>query len=96
VTDEAKRTCGNCRFTVNEDFGYSNYTVEGTTFNCAKRLHPDGAFDRFYGEEPKLQYAEQCAGFEAGEPVAIDCECEDVDELSPEQRAIYDLHLAAS
>ena len=87
-----KRTCSGCRFAVFEDYGYSNYTVEGTEFSCAKRLHPDGSFDRFYGENPKLDYAQRCAGFESGDPVEMDVDQEEEHELTPEQKEVYDLH----
>ena len=85
-------TCAQCRFAVFEDNGYSNYTVEGTEFSCAKRLHPDGTFDRFYKENPKLDYAAACVGFEAGEPVDMDVEQEQIADLTPEQRIVWDLH----
>ena len=54
---EDGRTCEGCKFGCLFDFGYSNYTVEGTEFFCAKSLHPDGHFDRFYGEDKRLEYA---------------------------------------
>jgi hypothetical protein len=41
-------------------------------------------------------FAEQCAGFEAGEHVWIDCDGEEVKSLSPEQREIYTMHQVAS
>lgn len=86
-----KRTCDQCRFAVFEDHGYSNWTVEGTDFTCAKRLHPEGTFDRFYGHNPKLDYAAQCPGFDAGECVDMDVECENEASLTPEQRQVWDM-----
>lgn len=52
VSDE--KNCLNCRFAVHEDFGYSNYTVEGTTFHCGKRLHPDVWIDVDHENEAHL------------------------------------------
>jgi hypothetical protein len=74
---EQKRTCEGCKFALLEDYGYSNYTVEGTTVHCLKRLHPDReGFDRWYGEDGRLLFAERCPGFVAGEPVEVDVEQE--------------------
>jgi hypothetical protein len=64
-----------CKFAIHEDFGYSNYTVEGTTFHCAKKLNP----------------AKGCIGFEEGEGPKIDVEREDVASLTDEQKAIYEM-----
>lgn len=86
------KTCCDCRFAVNIDFGYSNYTVEGTTFHCAKKAHPDGEFDRFYGEEKKLKYAGECGQFEAGECVDMDVDGENEADLTPSQREIYEMY----
>lgn len=89
------RTCNDCRFGVFEDYGYSNWTVEGTDFSCAKRLHPEGTFDRFYGEDERLKFAEKCPGFEAGTPVSLDVDGEDYAELSEDQKAVLKMHREA-
>ena len=70
-------TCNECRFAIFADYGYSNYTTDGTYFRCAKRLHPNGEFDRFYGEDKRLDFAQTCPGFEAGEGVQLDCDLEE-------------------
>lgn len=90
------KTCNDCRFAVLEDYGYSNYTVEGTNFTCAKRLHPDGVFDRFYGDDQRLAFGNDCDGFVKGEPLEIDCDRECVPDLSPAQREVLNMHEAAS
>ena len=41
-----KKTCLDCRFAVEEDYGYSNYTVEGTDVHCLKKLNSDLPKDR--------------------------------------------------
>lgn len=89
---DAKQTCDLCRFAVFEDNGYSNWTVEGTEFTCARKLHPDGTFDRFYSATPKLDFAAQCQSFEPGECISMDVEGEGVADLTPEQRFVWDLH----
>lgn len=71
-----ERKCDNCKFAVLKDIGYSNYTVEGYYFTCAKDAHPDGSFDQFYGENPKFEFAKQCEFYEAGDPVALDVDGE--------------------
>lgn len=81
------KKCTDCANCVLDDYGYSNYTVEGTYVFCAKKLHPENGFDRWYGEDKRLEFAESCSGFEAGEPVAIDCDREDVPGLTEDQRA---------
>ena len=93
MSDEKKaQTCLDCKWRVSEDFGYSNYTVEGTTFHCAIRKHPDGEFDQFYGEDKRLKYAAECASFEPGEGVTMDVDHEEEAGLTPAEREIWDLH----
>lgn len=89
------RTCMDCRFAVHEDFGYSNYTVEGTTFHCAKKLHPDGEFDEFYATDKRLKHAAKCDAFEEGEGVWMDVDREQEAELTPAQREVYEMHIGA-
>ena len=82
-------SCTDCKFAVFTDYGYSNWTVEGTDFNCSNKLHPDGVFDRFYKQNAKLNYAEQCSGFTSGEAIHMDVDCEGIDDLTDEQKQIY-------
>jgi hypothetical protein len=82
--------CNECKFAVLEDFGYSNYTTEGTNFRCGIDKHPNGQFDNFYGEAKELNYASDCPFFTAGNAIIIDCECEAVAELNEEERSIYE------
>mgnify|MGYP001591351197 FL=1 len=86
------RTCEDCKYCVLIDNGYSNYTVEGTDFNCYKELHPDGSFDRWYGKDKRLEYAQQCGGFEAGECIEMDVDRENEADLTAEQRAIWEAY----
>jgi hypothetical protein len=96
MTEAKERTCENCKFGCLFDFGYSNYMVEGTEFFCAQSLHPDGHFDRFYGEDKRQVFAEKCTGFEEGEAIWMDVEQENVAELTPEQKVIYEKCQAAA
>jgi hypothetical protein len=84
------KICSDCKFCVFLDYGYSNYTVEGTSFNCAEKVHPDGQFDRFYGLDKRLEFAAQCNKFEPGEAIEMDCDREGLVRLTIEQQAIYD------
>lgn len=68
------KSCECCRYGLFEDFGYSNYTVEGCTFSCLMNKHPCDNFDRFYGEDKRLLYAQECAAYSEGEPVVLDVE----------------------
>jgi hypothetical protein len=83
------KTCGDCKYAILQDTGYSNYTVMGMDFHCAKELHPDDGFDWWYGEDKRKEFAEQCAGYEAGEPVSMDVDGEN--EYTPDEQAIIDL-----
>ena len=69
--------CSECKYSYMQDEGYSNYTVEGTEFTCLKKKHPDGEFDRFYGEDNRLSYADKCDSFTPGEGLNIDVEREE-------------------
>lgn len=52
------KRCTDCKYCVVHDFGYSNYTVEGTNIECLLNKNPHTPFDHWYGEESKLTYAE--------------------------------------
>lgn len=71
---EEKKTCMDCKFRLSQDFGCSNYTVEGTTFYCLFKKHPGAPFDEFYGEDKRLAFAEQCDGYVKGKGTNIDCD----------------------
>jgi len=68
------KTCDDCRFCIKKDYGYSNYTVEGTDVNCLKNANPAMPFDQAWGENPQLSFAENCSSFEAGTAVGVDCD----------------------
>lgn len=68
--------CTDCRYCICQDYGYSNYTVEGTTADCLLHLNPELPHDRFYGETPHLEFAEKCEKFSEGTCVDVDCDQE--------------------
>ena len=69
--------CIDCKYCIQEHYGYSNYTVEGTSVNCLLNLNPKFPVDRGYGLEPDLAYAEECTKFCAGGSVQVDCDQDD-------------------
>lgn len=79
--------CTDCKHCLLQDHGYSNWTVEGTTVHCLKGKHPDGEFDRWYGEDDRLLYANKCKSFKKGVAQDIDVEHENWDDLSDRAKA---------
>ena len=88
MTDAAKK-CSDCKYRLAQDWGYSNYTVEGTTFNCLLEKHPEMPFDEFYGEDKRLDFAEKCDGFSRGEGVFIDCDREELKNYEDKLSTAY-------
>jgi len=82
------RTCDDCKFCVYQDTGHSNWTVEGTDFYCGAKAHPNDGFDRWYKEDPNLNFAEQCLIFAPGVPIHMDVD--HTESLTPEEKRIYD------
>lgn len=76
-------SCDGCKWGLLVDEGYSNYTAEGATFHCLKKLHPHAPFDQFYGEDKRLAFADTCGGFMSGEPVSIDVDRDDQKDGDP-------------
>lgn len=85
------KKCTECRFHILRDDGYSNYTVEGTSFNCAKGLHPKAPFDNYYSKAPELGFADTCSSFTRGEGVHVDVEGEYLDDLTADQQEVLDI-----
>lgn len=85
------KKCTDCRFHILRDEGYSNYTVEGTSFNCAKGLHPKAPFDNFYAKAPELGFAESCSSFTKGVGIHMDVEHENFDDLTPAQKEVLEI-----
>lgn len=69
--------CTECKYCVMQDYGYSNYTVEGTMVSCLLDKNPEFPEDRWYNEHITLGYAENCNSFSDGDAVLIDVEMDD-------------------
>lgn len=70
------KSCETCSHCVLADHGYSNWTVEGTSVHCSKKIHPDSGFDRWYGEDHRLHFADTCHGYEEGKAIELDVDQE--------------------
>lgn len=81
-------SCNDCQFAFFADYGYSNYTVEGTDFFCTIGRHPKDGFDRFYGEDNRLDFAKECKCFVRGAPITMDVDHEDETELTESQKML--------
>ena len=81
------KKCSNCKNSLMVDEGYSNYTVESTTFYCLLDKNPLAPFDRWYGKEPKLEFAEECLSFDKGAGESLDVDRELFKGLSPSVKA---------
>lgn len=88
---KAIKKCTDCRYCVQQDEGYSNYTVEGTTADCLLSLNPGLPKDVFYGEEEKLLFAGNCSMYEKGEGPYIDVEDTDFifEELDKDIQVLF-------
>lgn len=69
-------SCNECKWCLLEDYGYSNYTVEGTEASCLLQLNPSLPADHRWGEASQLKYAAECPRFAAGDPVHVDVDHE--------------------
>lgn len=68
--------CTDCKFCILEDYGYSNWTVEGTTVTCLLELNASFPADRWYGEASELEFANECTRFAEGSNMHIDVDNE--------------------
>ena len=64
--------CVECKFCKLEDYGYSNYTVEGTNADCILNLNPEFPIDNWYGKATAHDFANVCPHYAKGEPVEVD------------------------
>lgn len=90
------KNCQQCKYCCLFDFGYSNYTTEGTEFFCAKKAHPAGHFDNWYGEDKRFEFVMDCPAFIAGAKIEMDVDHENISKLTPEQKEIYDYCVTVS
>lgn len=65
-------TCNDCKYSIIEDYGYSNYTVEGSDIDCLNGLNPGFPVDNWYGDSKETKFGATCPAFFAGTGVAVD------------------------
>lgn len=85
-------SCTECKFAVFQDTGYSNWTVMGTDFYCAKKVHPNDGFDLFYGQAPGLEFGQTCTEKEEGEPLSLDVDGESQLYFSDDERLMWEIY----
>ena len=62
------KSCKDCKFFMMKDYGYSNYTVEGTDGSCLIDKHPTGTFDIGYNNDNvEFKHANKCDFYNPGE-----------------------------
>lgn len=69
--------CTDCKYCLALDYGYSNWTVEGTSIDCLLKLNPSFPVDRGYGLEPSLDFAAKCPRYISGECISVDVDQEE-------------------
>lgn len=87
MSNEQKLGCDHCKFALIVDYGYSNYTVEGSTFHCLKNIHPKSGEDWFYGEAK--DFGKTCASWGGGGMTELDCDGETPWPNDPELAEFY-------
>jgi len=84
-------TCLTCENCLCVDHGYSNWTVEGTVMHCILNVHPDFPCDRWYGENPKSEFARNCEQYvRTDECPWLDVDGEQFEHLPDDHRAYID------
>jgi len=79
--------CGACKYCVYRAYGYSNYTVEGTTKECGRGVHKP--FDNFYQKAPEYKnIPDPCPSWAPGEPLHLDVDGEVWESLTEEEKEI--------
>lgn len=71
------KSCITCKFFCVEDYGYSNYTVEGSTARCLLDKIDESEFDLHIGSTNDIYDATNCHTYNVGEYWHLDCDGED-------------------
>ncbi len=77
-----RRACTTCVLLLRSDYGYSNYTCEGTTLSCLAELNPALAgMEEVYGDltpelATALDVALECPRYREGAPATLDVDTE--------------------
>lgn len=86
-----EKVCTACMFCKHEDFGYSNYTVEGTTLGCLWEFFTE---EEKYLDETQVvemrKRAEDCEFYKEGTGIYNDC---DGEEKIPNIREWIAIHI---
>jgi|ERR1035437_27739 hypothetical protein len=69
------RSCSDCKFCVYQDYGYSNYTVEGTNIYCLAGKFDD--VEDSYDGNDLFGQATDCEFYNQGEPWKLDVDGEE-------------------
>lgn len=94
---ETTKGCETCRFFRRHDYGYSNYTVEGSNGDCLKALNPHlpADLDAWGADKGKteraLAFGEGCAARVEGEGPWFDCDGEETNERFKDDAELYAL-----
>jgi len=88
--------CTDCKYCVEQDYGYSNYTVEGTEVDCLLNLNPKFPIDRWYGKEPSLEYAGSCTKYTEGPHIQLDVDGETTPEECTDDEEVLKLYRATT
>ncbi len=87
--EPSKRTCTTCVLCLREDYGYSNYTCDGTTLECLAGLNDAmGGRDEPWGDvTPELaailDVALTCPRYREGAPATLDVDKEGIPYNKP-------------
>lgn len=73
-SSDNNQRCGNCKYLIVEDRGYSNYTVTDTYLMCLKNADDRFPCPDYYIHESDDPYfwGQECKQFEFGKPIHLD------------------------
>ena len=69
---EDDKTCIDCKFYIELEYGFSNYSWEGTEIDCIRNKNKDFPADRFYGLVNAINFAKECTFFNKGPNTIVD------------------------
>lgn len=81
-----ERACTTCVFCLREDYGYSNWTTEGSYLHCLRGLNPalDGQEEPWRDPTPELaaalDVALTCPSYREGVPAQLDVDLESMEK----------------
>jgi len=89
MSEEIKKACTTCVLCLREDYGYSNWTTEGTNLACLAGLNPalDGQEEPYGDLSPELaaalDVALTCPKYRVGAPATLDVDIEGIPYDTP-------------